>query len=163
MLPDGSRSLIPAAWTDVGAEETVAVASEVLGSLGDLQHLGVVIDGLIHRSRDASRQDRGEDPGEVAGAASTGTGRRGRARRGVGDARGGGSGDGDRTSGGSDGQRRGGVATSALGEEEPNEDIEGGEAPVTSRGSRDASVRSSRVGSKGPVRWWALATGGGNG
>ena len=41
VLPDGSRSLIPAVWTDVGARETVAVASEVLGSLGELQHLSL--------------------------------------------------------------------------------------------------------------------------
>jgi len=45
VLPDGSRSLIPAVWTDVGAKGTVAVASDVLGSLDELQHLGVVIDG----------------------------------------------------------------------------------------------------------------------
>jgi len=116
VLPDGSRSLIPAAWTDVGAEETAgAAASEVLGSLGELQRMRVVIDGLIHRSRDANGQDRGEDPGEVTGAAATGTRRRGRGPRSVGDTRGTGSGGGDRTSGGDDGQRGRANASKARG------------------------------------------------
>src|SRR5881227_1032723 len=57
VLPDGSRSLIPAAWTDFGVDETAGPSNEVLGSLGDLQRARTVVDGLIHRSRDAIGQD----------------------------------------------------------------------------------------------------------
>jgi hypothetical protein len=81
VLPDGSRSLIPAAWTDLGADETAGLSSEVLGSLGDLRRARTVVDGLIHRSRDAISHD-GRDRGEVARAASAGSrGRSGGSRR----------------------------------------------------------------------------------
>ena len=54
VLPDGSRSLVPASWTDFGADAAVP-SRDVLGSLEDLQHLRAVTDGLVHRSRDATR------------------------------------------------------------------------------------------------------------
>jgi hypothetical protein len=45
VLPDDSRSLIPASWTDLGSEGAGASpGGEVLGRLGDLQQLKAVID-----------------------------------------------------------------------------------------------------------------------
>ena len=104
VLPDGSRSLIPAAWTDFGGDDRTGSSSEVLGSLGDLQRLRVVTDGLIHRSRDAKGENGRCDQGEVGRAASIGRGGRDRDSRGVGSASRRGAGGGDRTSGRGDDQ-----------------------------------------------------------
>ena len=56
VLPDGSRSLIPAEWTDWRPEQAdrtpaddVGDADHDLGSLGDLLHLRKVIDALSRR------------------------------------------------------------------------------------------------------------------
>jgi hypothetical protein len=73
VLPDGSRSLIPASWTDFGGEDGGALPVEVLGLLGDLVHLRVVIDGLIHRSGDAMGENGPAVQGEVVRATPAGT------------------------------------------------------------------------------------------
>src|SRR6202034_4653383 len=49
VLPDGSKSLIPASWTDVGFEAERQNGPEILGSLTDLLHTRAIVDGLIHR------------------------------------------------------------------------------------------------------------------
>jgi len=53
VLPNGSRSLIPAAWTDWQAADVIAAAlhndgdgASTLGKLGDLLQLGKLIDAL---------------------------------------------------------------------------------------------------------------------
>ena len=61
VLPDSSRSLVPASWTDFGPGDAAAPSGELLGSLDDLQHLRVVTDGLVHRSRDAMSENVGAD------------------------------------------------------------------------------------------------------
>src|SRR5213594_1427592 len=55
VLPDGSRSLIPANWTDWNAEQARrtpandAGGAHDLGRLGDLLHLRKIIDALYNR------------------------------------------------------------------------------------------------------------------
>ena len=105
VLPDGSRSLVPASWTDFGADAAVP-SHDVLGSLEDLQHLRVVTDGLVHRSRDATRDNEAAGHGEVVRAAPVATERRGRDPRGVGGPRGGKPMRGGRAVGQGDGERR---------------------------------------------------------
>ncbi|MEJ7715341.1 MAG: hypothetical protein WKF40_06415 [Thermoleophilaceae bacterium] len=56
VLPDGSRSLIPAAWTDLEAPAGATVAG-TLGSLGDLLAARRVLDGLLGRGVLAGRDD----------------------------------------------------------------------------------------------------------
>ena len=64
VLGDGSKSLIPAAWTDLDAGAEPASGPETLGSLADLLHARAVVDGLVHRVRGGrlagcGRADRG--------------------------------------------------------------------------------------------------------
>jgi hypothetical protein len=48
VLPDGSRSLIPAAWTDMdGTPSTSPFPSAVIGSLPDLLRTRKIIDSLL--------------------------------------------------------------------------------------------------------------------
>ena len=57
VLPDGSKSLIPAAWTDLGDDgngPAEQVAALTLGSLADLLHADTLVSAL---------RARGEDPG----------------------------------------------------------------------------------------------------
>src|SRR6202521_2310142 len=58
VLPDGSRSLIPAAWTalDPSAPGEAATLA-TLGSIADLLHAGRVLDGIIQS--DSARPDDG--------------------------------------------------------------------------------------------------------
>jgi len=55
-LPDGTRSLIPASWTDLDGVppptpegETPTNASPLLGSVSDLLHARKVVDALLRR------------------------------------------------------------------------------------------------------------------
>lgn len=105
VLPDGSRSLVPASWTDFGAD-AAEPSHEMLASLTDLQRLRVVIDGLVHRSRDATRDDVAPDQGEVVRAAPVTTERRGGDPRGVDGPRDGKPRRGHRAVGPGDGERR---------------------------------------------------------
>lgn len=63
VLPDGTKSLLPAAWTDVDARAESAGGPETLGSLAELLHARAVVDGLIHRAEARPRRcgpaDRG--------------------------------------------------------------------------------------------------------
>ncbi|NNN02114.1 MAG: hypothetical protein HKL86_09820 [Acidimicrobiaceae bacterium] len=99
VLPDGSKSLIPASWTDVDTGAEVASGAETLGSLAELLHARSVVDGLIHRSLPAGTQDAERPTEEVShattpsavrlgGTGATGLGARGSQRptRGRGDA-----------------------------------------------------------------------------
>ena len=73
VLPDGSRSLVPAEWTDWRPEQAdrtpaddVGDADHDLGSLGDLLHLRKVIDALSGRHvESAPRKESGHaiEPG----------------------------------------------------------------------------------------------------
>jgi hypothetical protein len=61
VLPDGSKSLIPAAWTDmkpVGAER--GNASETLGALTDLLTACELVADLIRRERERDGGARGQ-------------------------------------------------------------------------------------------------------
>jgi hypothetical protein len=65
ILPDGSKSLIPADWTDLAsiAQPHVAVTSNqtaTLGSLEDLFHARAVVDALLGRL--AQPQSQEADP-----------------------------------------------------------------------------------------------------
>jgi len=61
VLPDGSRSLIPAAWTDLDMNlqtpppDNRSSTSATLGSLSHLLHARKVVDSLLHKL-DASEQ-----------------------------------------------------------------------------------------------------------
>ena len=64
VLPDGSKSLIPAAWTDLEQIPEPQGESGTLGSLSDLLHARSVVDRLVHHLDDIPRQDRhGPDEG----------------------------------------------------------------------------------------------------
>jgi hypothetical protein len=66
VLPDGSKSLIPAAWTDLPvAPEPAASATTTIGSLSDLLRAAAVVGGLVRRLEPAGRDDRptGEEGG----------------------------------------------------------------------------------------------------
>ena len=54
VLPDGSRALVPAAWTDLPARGAMAVGeastrAALLGSLADLLHARTLIDALLRQ------------------------------------------------------------------------------------------------------------------
>jgi hypothetical protein len=110
VLPDGSRALIAAAWTDL---EGVAqpLATGMLGSVEDLLAARRVLDGLLERVVRAEQEDRGEQAAEGSGRAvalgsggepGTGGGAVGAAGRGA-------ASGGDGAAGGADlAQRRGG-------------------------------------------------------
>lgn len=55
VLPDGTRSLIPAAWTDLGPSLSDQHSSVTIGSLPDLLHARKVVDSLL-RKLDSSEQ-----------------------------------------------------------------------------------------------------------
>jgi len=67
-LPDGSRALIPAQWTDwgeghcggVGACREANLGSRALGSLGDLLQLRHLVDALRGRSIEVGTATEGE-------------------------------------------------------------------------------------------------------
>jgi hypothetical protein len=59
VLPDGSRTLIPAAWTDLDPSTTrELVTPATLGSIADLLHAGRVLAGIV-QSDSAARPDDG--------------------------------------------------------------------------------------------------------
>jgi hypothetical protein len=57
ILPDGSRSLIPAEWTEVGSSTRQAVnpTPASLASLDDLLHMRTVVDALQRRATESPR------------------------------------------------------------------------------------------------------------
>ncbi len=58
VLPDGSRSLIPASWTDLDPSAPREAATlATLGSIADLLHAGRVLAGIVHP--DSVRPDDG--------------------------------------------------------------------------------------------------------
>ena len=65
VLPDGSKSLIPAAWTDIDSGTEREAGAGTLGSLADLFHARAVVDGLIHRAEAAEAKDAGQSTEEV--------------------------------------------------------------------------------------------------
>ena len=71
VLPDGSRSLIPAAWTDLEGVAAPPTAG-TLGSVEDLLAARCVLDGLLERVVLAEQEDRceqGERAEEESGRA----------------------------------------------------------------------------------------------
>ena len=73
ILPNGSRSLIPTEWTDLGASQQTAPASTNLnlhlGTVRDLLHARAVVDALLHRgtsSHGSDAQSVGEENYSVA-------------------------------------------------------------------------------------------------
>lgn len=74
ILPDGSKSLIPADWTDLAPiarpHRAVSVQTVTLGSLEDLLHARAVVDALLNRlaapaSEKASSAAKKEGPLET--------------------------------------------------------------------------------------------------
>src|SRR6266498_2651113 len=109
VLPDGSKSLIPAAWTDLdSADVGAATDTAALGSLAQLLHACTVVRALLARAaqrrEQAARQSPCEEDHRAACAAESdaGTGsdastkRAGPASRSAGRRRGRGAGDTDR-------------------------------------------------------------------
>ena len=112
VLPDGSKSLIPAAWTDLDSagvqEAAVTAGAAALGSLAQLLHASTVVRALLVRAaqgrEQAARQSPCEEDHRAACAAESdaGTGsdastkRAGPASRSAGRRRGRGAGDTDR-------------------------------------------------------------------
>lgn len=82
ILPDGSKSLIPAAWTDLEAAAASSREPELLGSVRDLLHARTVVDGLLHRLNAEKPDHAGQSAEEVKDAA---TRSRPRGRAGVAD------------------------------------------------------------------------------
>ena len=52
ILPDGSKSLIPADWTDFKSASGAPQAPVLVGSLDDLLRLRVLVDALLRRAAD---------------------------------------------------------------------------------------------------------------
>ena len=52
VLPDGSKSLIPAAWTDLEPRDQESDQPQAIGSIRDLLHVRTVVDGLLGRLGD---------------------------------------------------------------------------------------------------------------
>ena len=50
ILPDGSKSLIPADWTDFKVASCVPPSAQLIGSLDDLLRLRGLTDALLHRA-----------------------------------------------------------------------------------------------------------------
>src|SRR5712692_9664455 len=62
VLPDGTKSLIPATWTDLDpAPAPEQAAADRLGSLGDLLHVRAVVDALI-RDLPLAGHEAGTEP-----------------------------------------------------------------------------------------------------
>jgi hypothetical protein len=58
VLADGSRLLVPAAWTDLEAPVSLPPAAGTLGSVGDLLAMRRVLDGLLRSSSVAAERGR---------------------------------------------------------------------------------------------------------
>ena len=56
ILPDGSKSLIPADWTDL-ASPTQSIGTPTLGSLEDLLHARALVDALLGRLAPVASED----------------------------------------------------------------------------------------------------------
>ena len=52
ILPDGSKSLIPADWTDFKTGSSAPQDSPLVGSLDDLLRLRGLVDALLRRTAD---------------------------------------------------------------------------------------------------------------
>jgi hypothetical protein len=52
VLPDGSKSLIPAAWTDLEPRNEETERPEAIGSVRDLLRVRTVVDALLQRLDD---------------------------------------------------------------------------------------------------------------
>ncbi len=52
VLPDGSKSLIPAAWTDLEPRNEESKQPEAIGSVRDLLQVRTVVDALLRRLDD---------------------------------------------------------------------------------------------------------------
>ncbi len=53
VLPDGSKSLIPASWTDLGGAVERRPGAGTLGSASELLHAATLVGGLVHRLESA--------------------------------------------------------------------------------------------------------------
>ena len=72
VLPDGSRLMLPAAWTDLEAPVGPPQSDGTLGSLQDLLAMRRVLEPLCERVVLAEGDDRGS--GRTNGAAASGSG-----------------------------------------------------------------------------------------
>ena len=71
--PDGSRVMIPAAWTDLEAP-ALPERTGTLGSLQDLLAVRRVLGGLLERVVLAERDDRSVGSGRIVSAVASGVG-----------------------------------------------------------------------------------------
>lgn len=81
VLPDGSKSLVPAAWTDlddaVAEQEAQATPGQPLGSLADLLHASTLTRAVLARVRgpeQAARQSSYEEDNRAACAVESDAG-----------------------------------------------------------------------------------------
>ena len=71
ILPDGSRSTIPADWTDADLKATKEANHGTLASVSDLMHARTIVDGLLRRQMDPGQEvTRATDLG-VSGSMET--------------------------------------------------------------------------------------------
>jgi hypothetical protein len=54
ILPDGSKSLVPAEWTNFDTAGQTRAASQLVGSLEDLLRLRSLVDALLRRPASVS-------------------------------------------------------------------------------------------------------------
>src|SRR5690348_6508155 len=66
ILPDGSKSLIPAEWTDFKNPSNPSQTPELVGSLDDLWRLGCLVDALLRRANDLSVTSGAAQEGHAA-------------------------------------------------------------------------------------------------
>ena len=66
ILPDGSKSLIPAEWTDFNVTTCSPQNSELIGSLDDLLRLRGLVDALQRRGVDVSVTSARDQEGHAA-------------------------------------------------------------------------------------------------
>jgi hypothetical protein len=68
ILPDGSKSLVPADWTNLNCTSDFTIQKEIatLGSLSELLHLRTVIDALLRRLASAEATNNEESNGVKA-------------------------------------------------------------------------------------------------
>src|SRR5450759_5244753 len=66
ILPDGSKSLIPADWTDFKHPSCAPQDSQLVGSLDDLLRLRGLVDALLRRSADLPVRSGASQEGHAA-------------------------------------------------------------------------------------------------
>src|SRR4051794_28108308 len=114
VLPDGSKTLMPAGWTDASAAREVEPGPGTLGALGDLLHAVAVVAALLPSAGPGRVEADGESSQEAPNARTAAPPDAGDRSARVGAARGGGAGAGGARGVGRGGSRGGGRRVGAA-------------------------------------------------